>query len=67
MSVNEDDIRREFRRYGRIIDVTLKSYYAFIHFESVSAAEEAVADCHRVNVFGQGPVNCEFAEGNGRK
>jgi RNA recognition motif-containing protein len=52
LSVTEDDIRREFRRYGRILDVTIKSYYAFLHFEQEDSAIEAVKECDRVNVFG---------------
>ena len=52
LNVSDDDIRREFRKYGRIVDITLKSNYAFVHFDTADEAENALEDCHRANVFG---------------
>ena len=44
----------------------MKDGYAFIQFEDLDSAVDAVKETNRSNVFGQGNINVEFAKVNNR-
>jgi arginine/serine-rich splicing factor 4/5/6 len=43
-SIREKDLDYEFRRFGNIKNIQLKRGYAFIEYEDIKDAEDAVKD-----------------------
>ena len=46
-SVNPDDLKSDFKQYGRISNFSFKGRYAFIDFEEPKDAEKAVEKKHK--------------------
>merc|ERR1719265_2058943 len=63
--IRESELRREFDRYGAIVNMSIKPKFAFIEFEDHVAARDAIDDLHRQHVFG-GVIVVEQAKNSGR-
>ena len=58
--VTPEDLREEFREFGRITTLSFKGRYAFIEYEEVSQAEKAVDQMDNQKILGSRIV-VEFA------
>lgn len=47
------DLRRLFSPFGRILDLTVKTGFGFVEFESSRDADDAVYECHGAKICGQ--------------
>jgi len=45
-SVEADDLREPFSKFGTVKDITMKGKYAFIEFESADSIPEAIKEMH---------------------
>ena len=59
-SVNPDDLRSEFKYFGRISNFAFKGRYAFIDYEEPKDAEKAVDKMNKTWI-GDCRLVCEFA------
>lgn len=58
----DDDLEYFFRKYGKIKDISIKNKYAFVDFDDVKDAEDAVYYLHKKEFMGE-IVSVEIARG----
>jgi len=61
----ERDLEKEFKNFGRLRDVLVKTGYGFVEFDDHRDADEAVYDMNGRSFMGE-RITCEFARGTRR-
>ena len=57
--MNEDDIRKNFEEFGKILEINVKDGYGFLTYDNEKSAKRAIDKLHRSHIFGQGRINVE--------
>lgn len=51
--VTEEDLRKNFRKFGKIKEVTLKRGFGFVDYEDYKCAQDAIDEMHGSKLLGQ--------------
>ena len=52
-NITQEDLRKHFRKFGSIREITLKRTFGFVEYEDYEDAREAIAQMHHTHIDGQ--------------